>query len=257
MAKKLKKQTEDSEDDDVQSSDLEDGDILEAGDEEEEEDLGELDKEEELTTITVDGKEFQVDAELAEAINNRTRRSGPKPRADEEPITRKTKTDEDDPLEGIEEQLFTDPKAALTRYGEHVANSVKKEIKAEYISEKKQELFWNNFYEHNDDLKKSKSLVKAVMSDHMDELENMSIDDVYDRLGDLTRQEVSVLSKSKKKSRKRMRSESLEGGDRKVTQKKEDDDEEDTKENEITNLTDIIKRRRQQRVSGSTRTTVA
>ena len=79
-------------------------------------------------------------------------------------------TPEPDELEGIEEELFVDPKKAIKKIVEITRNNTLKEVKKEKTEEQKQQEAaakvketWDNFYKQNSDLSNNQEFVQFVL----------------------------------------------------------------------------------------------
>lgn len=86
-----------------------------------------------------------------------------------------------------DELLFSDPKEALRRHGEAVAERVKSELRAEYTKEQGTTRFWSDFDKAHADLKGDRDLVEMTLAKNMAELANLPVPQAIDRLADLTR----------------------------------------------------------------------
>lgn len=89
-----------------------------------------------------------------------------------------------------EEMLFTDPNKALRLHGEEVAKQVKEELTSSYRADNAQQQFWNDFYGENGELKEDDHIVRMILTQHFDVLENMSGKAARDKLAELTQTEI-------------------------------------------------------------------
>lgn len=89
-----------------------------------------------------------------------------------------------------DELLFSDPKEALRRHGEAVAERVKTELRAEYTKEQGTTKFWTDFDKAHGDLKGDRDLVEMTLGKNMAELANLPVPQAIDRLADLTRDRI-------------------------------------------------------------------
>jgi hypothetical protein len=94
--------------------------------------------------------------------------------------------------EGVDysELLFTDPNAALKQHGEAVAKQVTEQLTSTYQKTNAQQQFWTDFYGENGELKEDDHIVRMILTQHYDVLENMSGKAARDKLAELTQTEI-------------------------------------------------------------------
>ena len=140
--------------------------------------------------VTINGRKFQVDPEMAEAMAQRDRDFDRKlnEHANELGQLRKLAqgiTQSQPPApKGYDQLLFEDPVGAVNR--------LKAEIRQEYVQEKKLEQFWNRFYRSNKDLDRDEDefIVKAILNENIQTLANLPEEDAAARLADLSRRQI-------------------------------------------------------------------
>ena len=125
-------------------------------------------QEQEVLTLRVGGKTFQVPAELAEAILEEQEDAK---KAAKAPASKK-ENKEDKPrlksaLDTVETDIFTNPKKVFAEFKAELANEIREELTRMYTREEQQKEFWTTFYGQNKDLVGAEYIVKGVMSDRM------------------------------------------------------------------------------------------
>lgn len=86
-----------------------------------------------------------------------------------------------------EKLLFEDPEKAVQLIKEQTREEVSLQLRAEYQRERNTQLFWDQFYELNKDLKQDHDMVQGLLNANFNELSNIPIADAYEKLADLTR----------------------------------------------------------------------
>lgn len=158
----------------------------------------------------------------------------------------------EDPWDGIDELLFSDPKAALSRVRDLTKQELLEQYQRDRQATSQEQLvnqFWNEFWTSHDDLNKrdDQVLVEAVFSKHMDELGKITDNNrLSNRLAELTREEILNLSRRTKTTKT-----SVESGGTTRTQKKSEPTEE---ESNVRSIADAVKERRRKRREAMTRT---
>lgn len=155
-----------------------------------------------LREMTIKGRKFQVDPDLAEVLSERDRDIDRKLSEHSAELGNLRKFyQEHQPAPRPEEKpkyatlLFENPDEAVNR--------IKEEIRQEYMTEKQKEeerrlqaeqsaKFWDAFYKKNKDLDPDDDgpLVRAVLSDHMNDLYHLPTQDGIEKLADLTRNQI-------------------------------------------------------------------
>lgn len=168
------------------------------------------------------------------------------------PQPKEQNVNEDDPWAGIDELLFTDPKAALTK----VRDMTKKELMEQYEQDRSQmtqqqviDKFWSDFWSEHNDLNKrdDQVFVEAVFSKNHAELSKiMDHGTLSNRLAELTREELLKLARRAKTTRA-----SVESGG--TTPKRESKPVVDEESN-VRSISDLVKERRKKRREAMTRT---
>jgi len=198
--------------------------------------------------VTINGRKFQVDPEMAEAIAQRDRDFDRKLNENSNELGRLRKLAQDaiqptaaPQAKPYSQLLFEDPDGAVQR----IQREVEQRIEGKYIQEKKLEQFWNKFYRSNKDLDRDDDdfIVKAVLNENLNSLANMPEDEAASRLADLSRRQILKYSGKNKDQTdeepiSRARVESASRPSARPAQPREQGP---------TTLTDLIKQRQRQR----------
>ena len=152
--------------------------------------LATQDSQRQVREVTINGRKFVVDPEMAEAMAQRDRDFDRKlnEHANELGQLRKLAqgiTQSQPPApKGYDTLLFEDPVGAVNR--------LKNEIRQEYIQEKKLDQFWNKFYRTNKDLDRDEDdfIVKAILNENLQSLATLPEEDAAAKLADLSRRQI-------------------------------------------------------------------
>jgi|1_EtaG_2_1085319.scaffolds.fasta_scaffold01109_4 hypothetical protein len=159
--------------------------------------------------VVIGGQLYNMSPEAAMAYQNE--QVSQQSTRDAAPIQEETKEPGDGP--NYEEILFTDPNEALRLHGEAVAKQVTETLTNQYSTNQAQQRFWDDFYSENGELKEDDHIVRMVLTQHFDVLENMSGKAARDKLAELTQTEIlRLVNKQGGTNQEGNESTSLEGG---------------------------------------------
>lgn len=96
--------------------------------------------------------------------------------------------------------LFTEPEVALKNLREEIKSEVKAEMTTAYNSAETQKEFWASFYTENEDLKKEKMIVQAVLTRDYAKLSVMEVGAAAKTLSESVKKELMRLSGGKSDS---------------------------------------------------------
>lgn len=153
-------------------------------------------QEPEWQTFSYGGKEFKTQEDLTAYIDElqEQRRQQPAPQRQEPQQQRQeTKPPAGDGEIDWDKELYTDPKSAMTRFGDHIRKQVRQEMTAEYRAEQTMNKFWENFYSANPDMKGKELIVKAVFDRDLPKIGELPIPDALTALGKSVTAEVQKL----------------------------------------------------------------
>ena len=143
----------------------------------------------ELVDVQIGSRTIKMSPEDAEAYEEeRQKWSRPAPQAPQAPVAPKA---EADPLDGLDEELFRDPKSAVRK----ITGAVETKLRTEYQQEKAREVFWRDFFQENPDLRDVSGLVDSVVAAHAAEIGPLPITAARKRIAELTRKEVVRIAK--------------------------------------------------------------
>lgn len=191
--------------------------------------------------VTINGRKFSVDSDLAEQLAQRDRDFDRKlnDNSNELGRLRKLASEATSPTppspKGYDTLLFEDPVGAVNR--------IKEEIRQEYVKEKRLDMFWNKFYGQNKDLDRTEDdfIVKAILNDNLQTLTQLSEEEAASKLADLSRRQIlKYQSKTKEDDTDNSRTR-VETPSRSTVRSAPKADQGPT------SLTDLIKQRRAQR----------
>lgn len=117
--------------------------------------------------------------------------------------------DANDPLAGIETEIFADPKSAAKKIIEIAKQLATGEIAQQNAATNAQTAFWNSFYEEYPELKEDDLVVKAVMNREMASLRPLKVADAIKKLGQDTQKYLLDRGVKREKPKK---GKELEGG---------------------------------------------
>ena len=90
----------------------------------------------------------------------------------------------------FEDLIFTDPNAAMALMRDSIKTEVREEMRTEYNQDQQQRDFWSNFYLENKELKEDDGLVKVVLQDNWNSLQNLTDKAGRDKLAELTQAKI-------------------------------------------------------------------
>jgi len=202
-----------------------------------------------LQTVTIGGKTFQMEPEVAasiqaeqtsyqEQVSTAEAATLAVEVAGKEAPGREQDADEGEGT-GIADLMFTDPEA----YDKQLRESIKTDIRAEYQQDQARQTFWDEFYRENTDLADKKWMVEGVLARRLDSIGKLSGRPGRDKLAELTKGEILGLIESTKGVRVET-AEELEGGTGGSRGGKEEEDKGEDKATEIPDsISDVIKAR--------------
>lgn len=134
----------------------------------------------EFQEIEVAGRKLRVSKEDAEAIQTefevrelRARQAAPAPVSRAEPVRQPTQSD--DPLAGIDDMLFADPRKAIDLVGKVLESRVLGRVAEQTQAQQKGAAFWDSFYRENKELDREKDhfLIEAVLARELPRIGDM------------------------------------------------------------------------------------
>lgn len=177
---------------------------------------------------------LQANAQMAEFIQKGFKTPG-KP----DPAPKKEEFD-------YETALFTDPKGAIARLRAEIKQEVIGEVTAAYSAAESKKDFWSAFYTDNADLKSEKMIVDAVMARDWTKLKDLSPAEAGKKLAEAAKKELMRLSGGTSKADPDARP--IEGSG---NNKNSAPNSKTTDPNEVTSLSDVIRRRKEARAKAS------
>jgi len=124
-------------------------------------------------------------AELA-AVNQKLARLEGENAALRQPKQQQTKAAEPN----WEELLFTDTNQAVALLKKNVREEITNELTSQYRRDKGETEFWTDFYKDHDDLKADDDLVRTTLQSHMAELADLPVKKAAAKLAELTRDRI-------------------------------------------------------------------
>lgn len=140
--------------------------------------------------VTINGRKFQADPELYEAISQREKDFDRKLQSSSNELGQLRKfRDEHAPRPPVQPKdydqlLFEDPKGAVER--------IKAEIRSEYQAAENLKSFWRDFYRSNKDLSEDEDhdVAEMILQRNLQELARLPVDEAKEKLADLTRRKI-------------------------------------------------------------------
>jgi len=139
--------------------------------------------------------------------------------------------------ESAAERLFREPTAFLNEFARKIEDNVTRKVTQSYSQEKQREMYWNQFYEQNKDLKDKKFLVDAVYAHDFQALAEMPIESGMKELATRARKRLADLIPA---DTRRPEQSHMEGGSPRMNTPPVED-----KEGEPKTLGDVVRLRRQ------------
>lgn len=153
--------------------------------------------------VKLAGKEIEVDAETADAIEAREQEFSSKlseqgaelgmlRRQVASPGTPPATPPTPTPKKDLSKLMFEDPAAFITE----LKADVREEMTAEYRQDQNTKMFWSGFNKKYPDLEHANNLSRSLMANHYEALQDLTVDKAYEKLADLTKQEITRLSRA-------------------------------------------------------------
>lgn len=156
----------------------------------------------EMVDVEIDGTTYNMPKEAVEALNRK------QAALLEDNTPAPTDTVEGEPEKTDFQTLFyTDPEAAA----EKIKEEVREELRNEYLQDKALDIFWQDFYSENPELKEEDMFVRMVLASKMDDLKNLKGKQGRDGLADAVRSELLRIQNKTKGAKKPSGTENLEG----------------------------------------------
>lgn len=95
-----------------------------------------------------------------------------------------------DIFEGIDEELFRDPKGTLQKIVQATEDRVTRKLTTQYQRDRGTQKFWEDFYQKHSDLKGDHDLVEVTLNSNLAEMASMPAVKAMDRLAELTRDRI-------------------------------------------------------------------
>lgn len=147
---------------------------------------------------------------------------------------------EKDPFgDDFDKLVFDDPRKAFQRFGDNLVKRITKELGGKYETDQNQKVFWDDFYQKNDDLKEDRDLVQTVLQSNMQELADMPVEKASKRLAELTRERIARYSQVPSVKKRPVTEGVNTGGGRRAPAKRETEDQP-----KVTTLSELLRSRR-------------
>jgi len=162
--------------------------------------------------VTLNGRQFMVSPEIADAMGVRDRQIDAKLSENSRELgeLRKLKPapdpnpnpnpdpDPQPPSRG--DRFFEDPDAVLNERDKALEERIVTRVTTAYTRDKAQNDFWNDLYKANTDLDRATdhTLVRGIMQDNYAEIEHMNTPEAITKIADLTRQRILSMSRRMK-----------------------------------------------------------
>lgn len=151
-------------------------------------------------TVTINGSEYVVPVELAEALEQREREfqrklSEQAAELSRQFVVKNTPQEplrESDPLDGVETLLFENPKEAVKRLREAIIS----EVSSMYQADQGRKQFWAEFYSDYPELRKHQTIVNAVLNQHLNEWASLPANQAKQLLANEVKREIAEIAKT-------------------------------------------------------------